>query len=285
MNTLSYLPRPFIVNVVTDRSVAAAIATMRLAALEGAHAHEVNLPLLGPMERGIFATLAGAVRQPVYASCRRAAFLTVYGVDPTTLPSWQDGERMTQLLEAVRGGACAIDIELDTFAPNPAPPLGTPAAARFATIADAPAEFTDEPEAVERQRQLIHEVHALGAEVILSCHTGRVLPSDAIVAIARDARDRGADVVKIVTACLRRRDLYQVLEAIATIATTISIPFTVVGTGPAGRLSRAIGTRFGASYALGQLSLTPGGFHDQPLVAQLRELHRLLPGNPEDLPA
>lgn len=277
---LSCLPRPFLVNVVTDRTTNAAITTMRLAELDGAHAHELNLPLLPDS----IEVIADAVRMPVYTSCRRAPFFQVYGIDPETVPAWSDEERMNRQLDAVRAGAVAIDLEMDTFDPQPAPQGGS-AGANALARPGVPAEFSEQPAALALQAEVIAAAHDLGAEVILSCHTGRVLGSEQIAFIAGVARSRGADLVKIVTPCHNRRDLYAVLEAIATLAAQLPIPFIVVGSGVAGLPSRSIGVQFGATYALGQQTLTVGGFHDQPLITQLRELARLLPWGMAGVPA
>lgn len=278
---LAGLPRPFIVAVVTDRDPAAALATMRLARLEGAHAAELNLPLLADADPAAFrAALRGAGLVP-YVTCRRRAFMAVYGVDPATLPAWSDDERMARQLAAIDLGAQAIDIEMDTFDPRPSPPLGTPAALAFATTPGDPAEWSHDPVAISRQREVVARAHQAGADVIVSCHTGRPCGADTLVAIAADAVARGADLVKIVSPCPARSDLYDLLEANTRCAQTLPVPVAIVGAGPAGDLSRLLGTHFGAGWAIAQLTLTPGGFHPQPLIAQVRETLRLVPWRAE----
>lgn len=278
---LSQLPRPFIVAVITDRDPAAAMATMRLAALDGADACELNLPALGPMSGADLATLLATAPTPVYTTARRREFMTVYGIDIANLPDWDDEERMERQLAAIPLGARAIDIEMDTFAPQPAPPLGTEEAMAFATTTGPPAELAEDAAAIARQREVAARAHELGAEVLFSCHTGRPQETASLLAIAATARDRGADLVKIVTPCPTLPDLFAVLTASTRLATELPIPCTVVGAGPGGDISRTIGVNFGAAWALGQQTLTPGGFHPQPLVAHLRETIRLIPWRSE----
>ncbi len=140
-----------------------------------------------------------------------------------------------------------------------------------------PAEFSDDLRAVERQWAVIEAAHAAGGEVILSCHTGRPQTASALVKLIACAEERGADLVKIVTPCLALTDLLAVFEATVATRARTAMPFTIAGAGPVGQLSRSLAGQFGASWAIGQLGLTPGGFHPQPLLAHLRETMRLLP--------
>src|SRR5688572_22532407 len=105
MASLSALPHPFIVANVTDRSPEAAIATMRLARFDGADAFEVNLPALADVEPEVLRAVFAATGQPVYVSCRRADFMTVYGIPRDELPAWGDEERMDRQLAALALGA------------------------------------------------------------------------------------------------------------------------------------------------------------------------------------
>ena len=274
---LTELSRPFIVCNVTDRTPQAAVATMRLALLDGAGAFELNLPALAHATPEDLRAVFSAVDRPTYTSCRRAEFMTVYGIPPAELPAWTDDDRMRRQLEALRLGSVALDMELDTFDPHPAPPLGTDEAARFARAGSGPAEVTHQSTAIARQREVIEATHEAGGDVILSCHTGRPLPAADLVALGELAEGRGADLLKIVTPCLTLDDLLAVFAASAKLRARLSIPFTLIGAGEVGLLSRSLGVAFGSAWAIGQQTLTPNGFHAQPLVAQLREIFRLIP--------
>jgi hypothetical protein len=240
---------------------------------------ELNLPLLTDVRA--LRDLIAAAPSVVYTSCRRREFMRVYGVDPATLPEWSDDERMARQLAAVEAGARAIDVEMDTFDPRPAPPLGSPEAADWAATPGEPAELSLDPAAISRQTEAARAARAAGAEAIFSCHTGRPQSIDSLLRIARLAAERGADLVKIVSPCATSADLYAIFEATRRLAGCSPIPFTLIGSGPAGDLSRIVGVNFGACWAIGQLTLTPGGFHPQPLVAQLRETMRLIPWRAE----
>ncbi len=277
MRLLSQLPRPFIVCVITDRTTAAAVTTMRLGALDGAHAFEVNLPALACEPESNLATVFATVPLPAYTTCRRRSFMTVYGIEEASLPDWTDDERMARQVAAISLGSCAVDIELDTFDPMPASLVGATKSESAAQTIGPPAEFTIASSAVARQREVASHAKALGAEVLFSCHTGRPQTVESLINIAETAVGRGADMVKIVTPCRDRSDLFAVFEGTSRLASLLPVPFALIGAGEAGQLSRSIGAYFGSSWLIGQQTLTPGGFHPQPLVSQLRETVRFLP--------
>jgi hypothetical protein len=277
MRRLRDLPRPFIVCVLTDRTGAETVATMRQAYYEGAEAYELNLPALGDLEDEGMKRIFNAVDRPVYTSCRRAAFMGVYGMTRDTLPDWDDEERMARQLASLKLGSAGIDIELDTFDPQPAPPPGTPEAEQFAVTSGQPAELTHDPAAVSRQKATIQAAHETGSEVILSCHTGRPQSTRSLIEIVETAVGRGADLVKVVSPCPTIEDLFGLLAAITRLHERVSKPFILVGAGENGSLSRTIGINLGAGWMLAQQTFQPGGFHPQPLVSHAREIRRLIP--------
>lgn len=245
---LTELPRPFIVCVVTDVGPTAALQTIRRGVPDGATAFELNLPALPG------ADISGlAAEAPVYTSCRRRDFMAVYGFEPSSLPDWPDDERMARQLAACRAGAVAIDVELDAFDPRPD-------------------ELTTDRAAVERQRQVVQAAHALGAEVIASCHTGSSRSADELVAIGRAAAERGADLLKIVTPS----SVATVVAASDRLRTEVRLPFTLIASGPDGRITRLAAPAFGSSYVIGRAGTGRHEFEGQPLVSQLRDAMALL---------
>jgi 3-dehydroquinate dehydratase len=281
---LTTLPRPFIVAVATDRSVESTLATIRQAANQGAHAIELNLPAISDATDHELKQMLGESPIPVYTSCRRAPFMGVYGFRDGEVPVWADEERMERQLAALHFGSRAIDMEMDTFDPHPAPPIGSAEASPFASEPGEPAELTDDPVAIACQREIINEAHTAGAEVILSCHTARPQSVEQLLAIGKRAVERGGDLLKIVTPCRNAADLLALLQATVEMKQCLRIPFILVGGGQAGLISRSIGVNFGSSWIIAQVERTPDGFPDQPLVREVVEMSRLLPWRVEKLP-
>ena len=266
---LTELPQPYIVAVATDRDLASTATTIALAAEQGAHAVELNLPALPDISNDDLRALIANASIPVYTSCRRAPFMRVYGIDPDSLPYWTDTERMERQLAAIAAGSCAIDMELDTFEPRPAPTLGSPKAARFASDTGPASELSDDPTAIGRQQAVLERAHRAGASVIFSCHTARPQTGAQLAEIAGRAVERGGDLIKIVMPCRDRDDLRTLLRATSWLAGSLPIPFVLIGAGPEGQPSRLLGPRFGSAWYITQTERKPGGFPDQPLIGEV----------------
>jgi hypothetical protein len=194
------------------------------------------------------------------------------------MPGWPDEERMERQLAVLHQGSCALDMEMDTFDPHPAPPMGTPDASAAMALPGPAFELTECQEAIDRQREVIHEVHTAGAEVILSCHTGRPQTAQQLVAIGQEAIRRGGDLLKIVTPCRDGEDVLTLWKASLELRRTLPVPFVLVGGGRSGMISRTIGPHFGSAWVIAQVERTPDGFQDQPLVREVTEALKLLPG-------
>ena len=90
-----------------------------------------------------------------------------------------------------------------------------------ATLIDVPAdaylstegEVTYDEGAVKRQKDLIRELHAMGAEVLMSSHVLKFLPKERVLALAHAQLSRGADIAKIVTNAESEEELIENFEA------------------------------------------------------------------------
>lgn len=270
---LSQIPRPFIVGVVVEDVAEKIVPAVTRAAAAGCQAAEVNLTALGatgcvPWTSEELSNLS----IPVYTSARRRAFMAAYGLPSPTLPELDDETRMRWQLELLSRGSVALDLELDAFARVPAPAPGTAAAAALGAERGPTCELTHDLEAVERQRRVIADAHERGGEVIASCHTGTRQGVDDLVTIVMTAADRGADLVKVVTPCPEVDDLAELLRATAQLCELGRIPFTLVGVGPCGALSRYVGPHLGSGWTFAS---TPGGswsFAEQPTATDLHQV-------------
>lgn len=253
---LTQLPRPFIVAVVAERTRTAIAADMQRAAYAGAHAYELNLPLVQQDDWEGMRELVASSRRPVYTSCRRAAFMEIYGRGH--VPPWDDHERMARQLDLLDHGSVALDIELDAF------------------DAELPSGVTEDRAAVARQVETAAKAHEVGKEVIFSCHAGDPLSRDEILERVRTAEERGGDLAKIVAPTRDEDHALEYLAAAAAIWRDRMLPTAVVGAGKAGRITRLVAPVLGRSWALCSERITDGGFPDQPPVAEAREALRIL---------
>lgn len=88
---------------------------------------------------------------------------------------------MRGLLEGLRMGGTLADVMGDVFDRSPD-------------------ELTRKPEAINRQKKLIDEIHEMGKEVLMSSHVLRYAAAEEVLEIAYEHQKRGADISKIVTA-------------------------------------------------------------------------------------
>lgn len=272
--TLSRLERPFICTSLAASTLEGTISALERAEYDGASAFEVHLPLLDFPDDEEIAELTAATSRPMYATCRRDAFYTLLGDDVEVALS--DEERVEALLSAVEAGFDGIDVELDTFAPTPKPEDYSRSAIEAYADDDATplAEVADEPDAVERQRSTVEAVHDRGGEVILSAHTYKHLAPGECVAIAERMTDRGADFGKIVGVDRTMDEALETLEAHLRLNEAGVLPYALMAIGETSRITRPLAPMFGSAWVFAQPELTPGGFHDWPLVENAREVLR-----------
>lgn len=271
---LTELERPFIVTSSSDRSIPEVIRTIKQAEYDGARAFEVHLPLAGFPDAEEIERLTEATSCPLYATCRRGRFYELLGAEESF--DFTDEERVELLVDAVESGFDGVDFELDTFDPTPGPDsFTTEAIVEYATDPEStPAEITDDPDAVERQRETVERIHEAGGEVIVSCHTYTHLEPDDAVAIAERVESRGGDFSKIVGYDDDMDDLLDTLAAQLELNERVDVPYAMMAIGTVSRIQRPISPMFGSAWVFGQPELTPGGFHSWPLVDNAREILR-----------
>ncbi|MBE6704278.1 MAG: type I 3-dehydroquinate dehydratase [Ruminococcaceae bacterium] len=105
-------------------------------------------------------------------------------------------------------------------------------------------ELTDDPEAIEKQKKLIAEIHELGGEVLMSSHVLKYTPSDRVMEIANAHKDRGADICKIVTDAKTDTEQIDNLMIIDRLKRELDLPFLFL-CGTKCDVLRRLGPRFG----------------------------------------
>lgn len=265
---LTSLARPFVVGVITEGRFEDLRAAIETARDEGADAVELNLAPLKDLSEERFRSLVG-LRVPIYTTCRRRGFMAVYRFDPLGLLARNDDERMTVQLDLLRAGSVAIDIEMDTFDPSPAPSVGSDEAMRLGRTDGSPLDLSWDELAVARQRHVVERAHELGGEVLMSCHAGRRQTADQIVGIYEAAIARSADLVKIVAPCEEQGDLESLRDADSRLRKA-AVPYMLLGVGQMGSLTRHPEGGFGSSWYVGRPSGRAFWFAGQPPVSKLR---------------
>ena len=174
------------------------------------------------MESSIFSKqvlsnlLATAGDLPVYVTNYRSANNT----------GKSDEELVQGLFLAIESGATLVDVMGDTFDPSPE-------------------ELTTSPQAIEKQIELIKEIHARGGEVLMSSHIQKYRSPERVLEIALEQQNRGADIVKIVTGADTEEEQLKNLEICNLLKKELKVPFLFLSGGKFNYLHRTVGPALG----------------------------------------
>ena len=165
--------RPLLTVMLQCRGPETAIGRIRNALHSGAEAFGLQVEALEP-EYQTPEVIGKIIRQmeglPVYVTNYRSR----YNKEKT------DDQLAEEMLAIAECGATLCDVMGDMFCRHPD-------------------ELTDDPAAVEKQIKYIEQLHAKGADVLMSSHTKKFLPAERVLEIGLEQQRRGADIAKIVT--------------------------------------------------------------------------------------
>ena len=133
-----------------------------------------------------------------------------------------------------------------------------------------PGEFSENPVAVEKQKKLISDLHAKGAEVLMSCHVLKFIPAEEVLKIALAQQERGADIVKIVTGANSEEEEMENLRIAALLGKELSVPFILLAAGTHAKILRMIGPCFGCFGVFAVYEHDSNAVLTQPTVAAAR---------------
>ena len=137
-----------------------------------------------------------------------------------------DGELADGLIELAECGATLCDVMGDMFDKQDD-------------------EMARDPEAIEKQIKLIEDIHAAGAEVVMSSHVLKFIPAERVLEIALEHQRRGADICKIVTGASNMAEQIENMRIIDMLKENLKIPFLFLSGGEC-HLLRRIGGEIGS---------------------------------------
>ena len=132
-------------------------------------------------------------------------------------------------------------------------------------------EMTFDPAAIERQKQLIDELHTAGAEVLMSSHVLKFTPAEQVLRIALAQQERGADIVKIVTGAETMEQQIENLRITALLKQALRVPFLFLSGGVC-QLHRRIGPQLGCCMYLSSQDYNAEKKPVQPFTKDLRAI-------------
>ena len=203
-------------------NIEATIIEGRHAEAGGTHALTIGIERLRPEFRNqeSLKTMIDAFVTPV--------MVHYYRPDKWRETPADDEERARVLVEAAKAGAGMIDIIGDQFDPSKD-------------------ERTFNAAAIEKQKALIAEIHALGAQVIMSSHPMRPMSQAEVTDQLRDFESRGADVVKIVTQTDTEEQFCEAIKTTIALNHELNVPFVFLSCGRFGYAHRIAGLSLGVA--------------------------------------
>lgn len=237
---ISQISAPAVAGCVRERTVKAAIAEIKNCYYDGADMIDLHLSCLEDTSTEALKKIISASPVPVLALNYDQAY------DRTRLHQTEE-ERVALMLRAVEAGAAGIDMQGYTF--------HAPSAAAFhgedthSFTKDGPKEVITDPAVIARQCALIEQVHAMGAEVLLSCHPGVPMTAEQVVDLARFLEERKPDIIKIVTKAVTQEDCDEAVRAMTVLKAALKTPISYHANGKAGIPSRILNPLQGGQIA------------------------------------
>lgn len=238
--------RPLIVSMVQGRTPERIEELMELSRRDGAEAFGMQFETVDPVYRTREVTerlLAKAASQPVY--------VTNYRSHENKGRKTED-QLAAELLELAECGATLCDVMGDYFDP-------------------CEGELTMNEEAVQKQMRLIDELHARGAEVLMSSHILKFTPAERVLQVAMEHQRRGADICKIVSGASTVEEQIENLRIIRLLKETLRIPFLFLCGGKC-HLLRRVGATLGSCMSLCVYEHDDMATKSQPLVSDMKAI-------------
>ena len=235
--------KPWLTAMIQCTTPEACIAKIHASAQEGADAYGIQLCCLERQYR------TEAQLREIFAACSDAPiYITSYRGKSSA--GMTDDECAELLLMGLRAGATLCDVMGDFYSP-------------------VETQLTTDETAIQKQKQLIGRIHAMGGEVLMSTHDFRPLSPETILAVAKAQESRGADILKIVIRDTDTAQLPDYLKCIQTVIAETKKPFLLLSSGPAGWWLRRQGPAVGVCM---YLCVQSHGELDTPAQPLLREV-------------
>ena len=258
------LKQPLICTIISDSNPGDCIRTVMLSDYDGTDAFEMNLMMLEKRY------LNEKDLKSIYTATVKPMLVCHYRWDYEKHLEIDEEKRIQLLINAVRWGASGIDLEADAFDPSPGPKEWTEEAKRYSldrARKHKPRDWTINPKAIKRQKEVIDEIHRLGGEVLMSTHTRIHLTVGQAVSMAKEMASRGADVVKVVSVDCSFEDLLDTMRSTIKIKKVLKVPFIMMSHGQHSKIGRVVCPMLGSMLAFCTQPGSPAGiFPLQPPI-------------------
>ncbi len=237
---LSKLTAPALAGVVREKSVLGAIAEIKNCLYDGATMIDLHLSCLENTDTESLQRIISSSRLPILALNYNLTY------------EWTDAdlseeERVASFFRAVEAGAAGVDMQGYTFhLPSKKVFCGED---KYSFTKGNPKEIVTDENIISKQCELIEKLHAMDAEVLLSCHPGITMTSEQVVDLALFLEKRNPDIIKIVTRAENDDDLAESIRTMLLLKKEVKTPVAYHTYGKAGMLSRIINPLLGGQIA------------------------------------
>lgn len=242
--------KPLLTAMVQDTTPDEAICTIMDSLYDGADAFGIQLCNLLPEYR------TDEELRRIFKACEgRPIYLTSYrGGQSKELT---DDRRMEFLLQALRVGLPMSEMLCDVMGD---------------VFCKEPDQLTFNPDAVQKQKELINRIHEMGGKVLMSTHLSRFFTEEEVVAYAKAQRERGVDVVKIVSKADTEEEELANLCIVRRLKKELDCPFLFLAGGKYTRLLRQVGPALGCCMYLCVQRYRPVTAKAQPLIRSVKAI-------------
>lgn len=234
---ISTLLSPALAGVVRENNKRAAIAEIKNCFCHGADMIDLHMSCLDNSDVESLREIIASTPLPVLA--------LNYNMDANWKPlGLSEEERTENFKRAVEAGAAGVDIQGYTFhSPSKTEFCGED---KYSFTKVKPFEVVTDEAVISKQSEFIEWVHGHGAEVLLSCHPGKVMNTEQIVDLALFLEKRGPDVIKIVSFADTEDDLVESFVTMKELKKNVKTKVSFHVAGKCGDLSRIINPMLGS---------------------------------------
>ena len=201
----SLSPTPHIIGVVRERNPQATLAKIRDYEQHGATAIDVHLSCLDDAYKTVAAMkqIADGTPLPILAlnySLRQ---------DWTVIDETEE-ERAALLYKGLEAGMDAVDLLGYSF--DVPSKTGYRGKKEYSFTKGNPLEIVTDEAVIEKQKEFIERVHAMGKEVVISTHPDIPLTGNQVIDLVLFLAERNPDIIKIVTRCNTEEELIEAYD-------------------------------------------------------------------------
>ncbi len=263
MERISKLRAPALAGVIKEKTVAGASAAITNCLYSGADIIDLHMSCLENADLESLKKIISASPLPILALNYNARVDGTYA-------GYTEDERAELFLTAIKAGAAGIDMQGYTFSKESMDAfIGED---KYSFTKGGPKEVVTDKDIIEKQCAFIENIHASGAEVLLSCHPAIPMTAEAVTELALFLEDRKPDIIKIVTAAENEEHLMESLRAMHLLKKEVKTPVSYHASGKAGRLSRIINPLLGGHLIFCNDGYKEGSIPEQPDLKTVRSI-------------